>query len=351
MIPIIKSAIPQIPPLPDGIDRPFWSVMIPTCNPENYLERTLESILVQAHDSAEMQIEVVDDCSTKSDVDEMVRRIAGSKVSVFRQPARQGLCGNWNACIERARGKWIHILHQDDIVLPGFYQKLKEGIEREPGIGAAFCRHILMDEDDHWYFIFDLQSRKSGVIPDWLERIASRQLIQTPAIVVRREAYERLGGFHPELVYTLDWEMWKRVSAHYPVWYEPQPLACYRTHKSSETLRLGRIGADITDVRKSIEISRDYLPDSIVDKVSRTASENFALYAVQNARSMLQHSDVSAALAQIRGALGCQPSWKVIKAVVGFFAWAAVCFLRYSPQKVMSLFRRAILKYRRMVEN
>jgi cellulose synthase/poly-beta-1,6-N-acetylglucosamine synthase-like glycosyltransferase len=38
---------PQIYPVPEGVDRPFWSVMIPTYNCAKYLAQTLESVLSQ----------------------------------------------------------------------------------------------------------------------------------------------------------------------------------------------------------------------------------------------------------------------------------------------------------------
>jgi len=305
-----------------SLDRPFWSVMIPAYEPKRYLEQAIESVLAQDAGADEMQIEVVDDGSTEVDVERLVRNVAGDRVAFHRRSERGGLCVSWNTCIERARGHWVHILHQDDLVLPGFYQRLRQGIELEPDIGAAFCRDILMDEDGNWYAISPLQSRAPGIIPDWLERIASGQFIRTPAIVVKNDVYRKIGGYSPELVYTLDWDLWKRIAARYPVWHEPQPLACYRTHKSSETSRLIHAGADIADARKSIEISRAYLPKEIADRVSAIAAERFSIEAVNNARRMLGLRNVSAALAQIRGALRLSLSRKVVLAVVRFFAWA-----------------------------
>lgn len=37
----------SIVPVPDGVERPFWSVMIPTYNCANYLRETLASVLAQ----------------------------------------------------------------------------------------------------------------------------------------------------------------------------------------------------------------------------------------------------------------------------------------------------------------
>ncbi len=306
-----------------NLHRPFWSVMIPTYEPKKYLEQAIESVLSQDDGVNEMQIEVVDDGSTEVDVERLVRKVAGDRVSFYQRQERGGLCVSWNTCIARAHGHWVHILHQDDLVLPGFYQRLRKGIERDPNIGAAFCRDILMDEDGNWYSISPLQSREPGVIPDCLERIASGQFIRTPAIVVKHDVYKTIGGYTSDLIYTLDWDMCKRIAARYPIWHEPQPLACYRTHKFSETSRLVQAGADIIDAKKSIEISREYLPKKIADRVSAKAAECFSIEAVNNARRLIGLRNAAAAMTQIRGALQLSRSRKVILAVARFFVWAA----------------------------
>jgi glycosyltransferase involved in cell wall biosynthesis len=272
-----QSKYPHIDPVPADVHRPLWSVMIPTYNCAHYLERTLKSVLAQDAGPEDMQIEVVDDCSTKDNPEAIIKEICGARVSFFRQPKDLGSSANLTSCIQRSKGYWVHILHGDDMVLPGFYRRLREAFEREPTIGAAFCRHIYMEEDDNWRSLSPLERKTLGVLPHCLERIAVAQLIQPPAIVVKRQVYEELGGFHPELSTGDDWDMWKRIAIHYPIWYEPQPLACYRVHPSSLSSSLMKSGAYIADIRRAIEISRSYLPSAVADELSRKAREYFAL--------------------------------------------------------------------------
>ena len=312
---------PPINPVPEGISRPFWSVMIPTYNGTKYLEQTLRSVLEQDPGPDEMQIEVIDDCSTKDDPEAIVKEIGQNRVSFSRQPHNVGIIANWNICIQRARGFWIHILHQDDIVMPGFYSRLREALEKEL-IGAGFCRHIYMDEDSHWQYLSALERRTPGILSDFLERLAVDQRIQFASIVVRRSVYQELGGFCPEAFSAADWEMWKRIAAHYRIWYEPQPLACFRLHPASESSRLIQSGASIADIRKAIEISQSYLPNTIARELSSKAREDCALQALDWARRMLAIQDIDAATALIREALNCSHSFRVIRSLVNTFSWA-----------------------------
>ncbi len=313
---------PAIDPVPKGIQRPLWSVMIPNYNSGNYLERTLKSVLEQAPAAELMQIEVVDDCSTKDDPEAVVREVGRGRVSFYRQPQNAGAILNFNTCIRRSLGQIVHILHSDDLVLPGFYSVLQAAFDKEQNIGAAFCRHTYIDENELQISLSPLEMTTAGVVANWVERIAVSSLIQTPAIVVKRSVYEQVGGFHPALFHAADWEMCKRVAAHYPVWYEPQLLACYRTHSSSHTSSLIRSGANIANSRLAIEMSQLYLPNTMADELTIKAREHHALYAFETACWHLGNFDIVTAIAQLREALKCSHSFRVIRQMILFLPWA-----------------------------
>lgn len=80
--------------------RPFWSVMIPSCNPRaDYLGETLWSVIKQDLDPDQMQMEVIDDASPNGTPTEFIRKIAGERIKVHCEPHNFGLAGIWNRCI------------------------------------------------------------------------------------------------------------------------------------------------------------------------------------------------------------------------------------------------------------
>jgi glycosyltransferase involved in cell wall biosynthesis len=287
--------------------------MIPTYNRTKYLEQAIKCVLAQDLGPEQMHIEVIDNCSTESDPEALIEKIGQHRVSYYKQPENIGLVGNLTTCVQRARGHLIHILHDDDLVAPGFYHHMQEAFEKEPSIGAAFCRTFFVDAKGQPLKSFECQRKTAGVLENWLERIAVRNLMQPPGVVVRRSVYEQLGGFHPKLIHSCDWEMWTRIAAHYPVWYEPKILASSRVHPSSESFIAIRSGENVIDEREAIEIMYQYLPSSEADKLYRTVSENCSLWTIMCASRALAKGDMTAALAQIREALrGELPSVKVM---------------------------------------
>jgi GT2 family glycosyltransferase len=241
-----------------------------------------------------MQIAVVDDHSTQDDPAAVVEELGRGRVEFYRQPQNVGLVKNFQTTLELSRGKLIHLLHGDDSVRDGFYQKLQRAFMENPEIGAAFCRHIIIDEHSHWQYISELEQQESGVLPgSWLLLIAGFQRIQAPSIVVRREVYEKLGGFDYRLPTGCeDWEMWVRIAANYPIWYEVEPLAIYRQHSGSMTKTNVKNGKYVQQLRESVKIFQGHLPKEKADQLYKKALRNCAFNALEIADSILAEGDM-----------------------------------------------------------
>ena len=171
-----------IEPVSEGQSRPLWSVMIPTYNCAHYLRETLVSVLAQDPGPDIMQIEVVDDCSTRDDPEKVVSEVGQNRVKFYRQPQNVGYIRNFETCLRRSRGRLVHLLHGDDYVRDGFYSRLQRAFHESPQIGAAYCRHIVADEQGHWQRISELEQPESGILINSLERIVVRNPIQTPSV-------------------------------------------------------------------------------------------------------------------------------------------------------------------------
>lgn len=298
------TAYPAIDASSPGAPQPFWSVMIPTFNPDpGYLAQALASVLGQDPGPQQMEIAVIDDHSSEVDPTGCLTTRLRDRISWVRQDRHVGIANNWNECIRRARGRWVHILHQDDIVRPGFYARLREGIGAAPAsVGAALCRDVVIDADGKRKMSQTLIRDTAGTINDWVEHVFVALHFRASAVVVRRSVYETIGGFSPDLQYALDWDMWKRIAAAYPLWYEPDELVCYRRHPGSASFGFMRSGSNIAEIRRSIELSEAMLDPAIAANVTRRARATYTNYAAVSAWRSCRERDFRSGLAQIREA-------------------------------------------------
>jgi predicted dehydrogenase len=274
--------------------------MIPTFDCARYLEATLRSLLAQAPGPEAMQIEVVDDQSTTDDPAEVVTRLGGGRVDFYRQSENVGVVANLNTCLQRSRGEVVHLLHGDDVVLDGFYRTLGDRLREHPEAGAAYCRHVYVDARGRRLEVAPLEPAASGILAEGARFLAAEQRIMTPCIVVRRSVYEQLGGFDDRLACAEDWEMWVRIAARFPVYYEERPLACYRLHDDSNTGRNLRSGLSLDHTRLAIDLFADYFEPAERRAVKRAAFSRYAESAVETAWNFQSQGDTAAARAQLR---------------------------------------------------
>jgi len=301
--PIAMPTPIEIKPLPAGTARPRISVVIPTYEPRKFLVDALKSVLAQDPGADQMQIAIVDDGSRNARPAALVESASGlGRVEIHEHDENVGLARNWNRAISLARGEFIHLLHQDDVVCPGFYARMIEGLTSSARVGMAFCRHAYIDEHDSIDRISHRERWRAGILPHWLERISERQLVQCPAVIVKREAYERLGGFTTGLRYALDWEMWVRIATRYDVWYEPAVLAHYRRHSGAETARLEAAGHINLDLMNAVEMFSSYLPSAQRDRLRQRAYRRLAHLHLRRASKSLKARFQQRAAEQVDGA-------------------------------------------------
>lgn len=237
---------------------PKVSVCIPVYNAGKYLQTAISSVLNQCFKDFELII--VDDCSTDSS-ETTVTEFDDVRLSFHRNSHNLGLVGNWNHCLELARGEYIAIFHQDDVMFPDNLMRQVEMLDENPTIGFVYSNIKRIDASGqviggHWLpgliqpdvdtilpgeAIFDAVAKYGNIIP-------------CPAVIVRRECYERLGMFDARLPFTTDMEMWMRIAADYDVGYIADPVVAMRVHSNQETASFADTGRDYLDVLHALNI-------------------------------------------------------------------------------------------------
>ncbi|MEW6735359.1 MAG: glycosyltransferase [Acidobacteriota bacterium] len=260
-----KIDYPLINPVPETETRPLFSVMITTYNGAALMERTLQSVLADDLGPELMQIEVVDDYSTKDDPEEVVKRVGKGRVSFYRQQKNVGISRNYTTCINRAKGHYVQILNGDDMVLPGFYATYQQFITDHPDVVMVFNRAIGIDENDNWITILHSVPNQefTGIVQNPALEIFRDNFVVTSSNLVLRRAYEQVGGFSPYLSHAADWEMWMRITACGPVGFIHHPFFLYRFNTQGSTSTLMASTQNIEDALQALKMGVLRLPANL----------------------------------------------------------------------------------------
>jgi GT2 family glycosyltransferase len=300
---------------------PHWSVMITSYN-RPYVVEALRSVLAQDPGPEKMHIEVVDDHSTALDIESLIHQEvpqANDRVAFHRNDHNLGIYENWNNCIQRAKGRWLHILHDDDLVYPDFYRAMEAAAAAAPTIAAAFCATRFIDDHGRPFAPHRLERPRPGIFPDLFQRLLHGNAIQFASIVVRHDIYDAVGGVDPSIDYVADWDMWMRIAAKYPVWYEPQTLAAYRMHAGSETSSLIRSGRERRGFAAAADRWLHYAGSTPENQAAHARQKEIvALEGLNLAAASFARNDFWAGAHQLKAALDCSAAPAVLREITPF---------------------------------
>ena len=298
-----------LPPLEVAVpSNLFLSVIIPTFQRRDLLKHCLDSVLSQGIDRDRFEI-LVSDNDPMSELSPLVAEWTDGRALYTRNQQNIGIFPNINAAIRRSRGKWIHIIADDDWIGPGFYAAMEAAIARTPGeSGVAVSHHVNYREENKAFEPAPPLAEGPGILGmPFLARLAALNPIQIPAIIIRRDTFERLGLFREDLPYTGDWEFWFRAASKVPWLYVPNAVAYFRMHSGSQTRALLRTAQTAEDLRRTLDLNEQALSPDMARQIMPRARAHHASQMLRNAKGALDLKLSAAAERYIREACTINP--------------------------------------------
>src|SRR5215208_1230842 len=117
-------------------DAPKVSVCVPTYNRAPLLKNFLTSILNQTF--TDYEVLVADNASTDNTPD-VVRSFNDPRIRYQRHATNIGPFANMNYLIGEAAGRYICIVHDDDVYFPTFLERESSMLDRNPRAGMVHC--------------------------------------------------------------------------------------------------------------------------------------------------------------------------------------------------------------------
>lgn len=211
---------------------PLVSVVIVTYNKADTIGEAIESVLRQTY--THFEILVVDDGST----DATAEAVQPYLDRIRYLPKSNGGTGSArNLGIQEAKGSYVAFLDGDDLWLPNKLELQMQAFEREPELLAVQCSAYCVDAG----LTRILEERRCH--PRW-DTLADFLLFRNlPAfsstVVIRKEAFHRIGGFGTDLVILSDWDMVCRLARVGRVRSVPQVGVLYRQYPRNQSRDVG----------------------------------------------------------------------------------------------------------------
>lgn len=172
---------------------PLITFIIPTCFRASTLKDAVDCIINQRGDS-DYEIVVCDDNPVRHDETETLMDAYRSipNLRYYKNSRNLGMAGNWNRLCQLAKGEWMVMLHDDDMLSPAFLKIMSEVIRSSDRQRLIFPTYT-MD--------YDTFAKTDEITEVTLEKVrkwhfVSRNYIGAPVgMCVKRETAIHLGGF------------------------------------------------------------------------------------------------------------------------------------------------------------
>lgn len=218
------------------------SVCIPSYNSEKYIALAIESVLLQT--CQEFELIVVDDCSTDNTF-EIAKAFNDPRIQLIRNKANLGAQSNWNKCLSLATGKYIKILPGDDTLYPECLAKQLAVLmdSENDDVSFVYCSRDVVDAQGR--HVMKARFPGSGRVSrsTMIKRNVRHgmNVIGEPgAVMFRKSASQKAGGFDASLPYIIDLNYWIRLLDYGDAYALQETLCTFRLSNANWSARLGK---------------------------------------------------------------------------------------------------------------
>ena len=209
------------------IEQPLVSIITPSFNQAQFLERTIQSVLMQKYPRIEYII--VDGGSTDGSVD--IIKNYQSRIAWWVSEQDKGQTDAINKGFNRATGDILAWINSDDTYYnPDAVTEAVDYLMKNPETALVYADCNFVDEEDR------LIGKFKSAQTDYRRLREGYVHIPQQTMFFRANYWKELGPLDPSFYFAMDYDLWMRIAAKALLKYLPGHVwANFRIHTSSKT--------------------------------------------------------------------------------------------------------------------
>ena len=243
---------------------PLISIITPSFNQADYLEKTIQSVLEQK--SKNIEYIIMDGGSSDGSID-IIKKYE-SQIDYWISRPDKGQVDAINQGIAMAKGKWVGWQNSDDFYYPGAINEAEKLILQNQDAAVVFGDIAIVDSNGN------ILRNQKYVVPSFKEMLAEGMLMCNQALFWRRDALNK--NLDPKYNYSFDYELFLRLIRAGRCVHSPKISGAFRLHGESKTTLSTQI---FNEENSKI---REKYPANIMPKNSTLQKELLSLYSEEN---------------------------------------------------------------------
>ena len=214
---------------------PKISIVTPSYNQADFVEKTMQSVLKQNYKNFEYVI--IDGGSTDGS-QEIIKKYQ-KKLKYFESKKDHGQSHAINKGFAKTNGEIMAWLNSDDIYYPGALKLVASIFAQFPEIEWLTCLPSVINEDDYQIYTANPPLHVRCFLRKGFYVKKFFGFIMQEGTFWRRSLFEKAGGKVDEQShYAMDVKLWQNFAKHAPLYYVRTSLAAYRLRSEEHTSEL-----------------------------------------------------------------------------------------------------------------
>ncbi len=232
---------------------PTLSVTVPNYNYAKYLPQCLESILGQT--MRDFELILINDASTDDSLEVIGRYASDPRIRLIDHERNAGLVPSLIEGARESRGRYLTVISADDYCLsPDAFATLLAPMEADPQVVFAYPAYGQYRNDGVRQYLRRPRGEsyvRSGR-DEFMELLLDPYILHSGTII-RRSAYEAVGGWDARTRYNVDMAMWLPLCSQGKVAYCADELYAYRMHPANMSHSRGALRASLRETFAAID--------------------------------------------------------------------------------------------------